>query len=47
MNDPRIEKILRDAKDDSDGSVIAFLVLLAFFGICGVALWLAHGGRLS
>jgi len=45
MIDPFVEQILQDAREDGNGSVIAVLVLIAFFVVCGIAFWVASGGR--
>lgn len=47
MNDPEIDRILREAKEEGEGSAVAFLVLLALLGVCCVALWLAALGWLG
>lgn len=47
MNDPEIDRILRDAKDDGDGRAVVFIVLLVFVGLVLAGIWWALGGKIS
>lgn len=47
MNDPQIDRVLRENRDDGDGRVIVFLALISVLALAFAAYLYATEGRIG